>query len=237
MEAMHQMVTKEEILSSNSKSCHFFSSNQGAVNPVELGNIDEEAGRLVKLFCNQLYDVSQRYNKSYIYGAQFQYQAAGLRTMLCAILDSKKFDNTKKLFLLISLTQDLYSYLIRWKSNNFKTLLHYFMYSNYLLINGITTPALLDVVNSMSYKESFYNYFLGGCHFFYNSAKYFAKIAANYDDFIKRNDHYECNNQKYTLEQLVENFLVVQHNKPRAVKRPLDELDIPDTAIGMHDVL
>lgn len=205
---------------------------------VGLYNIDEEAGKLVKILGFELNDVSFHYWNERSSFANFEHQAHGLRTMVNLVLNNNKLDNIKKLFLLIKLAQDLYRYLTNMESNKFKSLLHSFMVNHHLLINNVSTFALPIIINEMPYYyHSFFNYFLGGCHIFYNAKTYFLKINDNYDDNISLNQLFEHNNQQYTLEQLVEHFLVAHDNKKATPRRPRDELDVPESVIAMHNIL
>lgn len=248
------MLTQEQIINLlmiRKRSGNLFSSLPMQISDkfVELYNVGEEAGQLAKIFCDELYDISIHYTKGRsFFSSSFEHQATGLRTMLKIIFNNKQCDNIKRLFLLIQLAQDLYRYLTRNGSTRFKSSLLIFMNNHELLINDISTHPLLTIMNEMPYCfYNFYNYFLGGCHAFYNSEKYFAQINIHYDNRINLNQYFEHNNLTYTLEQLVGSFLVVHNNKvgmkqekigKMSVKpRPCDELDIPELASDMHQLL
>lgn len=208
--------------------------------------IEEEAGKLAKLFYNELFDISITYRQECgFFFRGFEYHAGGLRTMLKAIFDNDGFDNFKRLFLLIKLTQDLFDFLTCWESKRFKSLLHEFM-NNHNLLNDMSAPALLTIIEKMPYLFNFRLYFVGGCHMLYNSKRYFAQMHVHYDDFIKRNPHYEHNNRQYTLDELVGDFIDAHDNAPchlakigkmPLIVRPRDELDVPESVIDMHNLL
>ena len=99
------MLTQEQIINLliiRKRPGNFFSSLPMHVSDkfVELYNVGKEAGLLAKTFYDELYDISEQYTRGRsIFSSNFQYQAAGLRTMLGIIFNNKQINNSKCLFL------------------------------------------------------------------------------------------------------------------------------------------
>jgi hypothetical protein len=213
---------------------------------VESCNIEEKAGKYVKTFSEELFDIANLYlnnTKFLIFETrEFRYQARGLKRMLEHIADDDKLNNSKKLMLLIQLTQKLQCYLSGRKSVLFLELLHGFMSNHGLSTENIPGCALSTLIERMPLNRcvTFYSYFTGGCHIFYPDSKaFFLTVSSSHDWFFDPDKFYQCNNQKYTLEQLVENFLLDQHNEIWKCNQQTAraEYDAEEFVVGMHGVL